>query len=152
MSISVNPPPQVKIPDKFFNDPELRAFFEQQRTILFQLWNRTGGPTDLISQIITIGGQINVINVENVDLLMSSEQFGSLVVVDASTAEVNITLPSVSNDDIGKSVMVVIIDATFDCYIKGNGDSVLGEASVLMNDQYMSIHFTSISNTDWIAQ
>lgn len=46
MSVNVNPPPQLKIPEKFFNDPEVRAFFEQQRTILFQLWNRTGGTVD----------------------------------------------------------------------------------------------------------
>jgi len=49
MSVKVNPPPQVKIPAKFFNDPELRSFFERLDTILFQLWNRTGGSTDLIA-------------------------------------------------------------------------------------------------------
>ena len=48
----VNPPPQVRIPDKFFEDPELRTFFERWDTILFQLWNRTGGHEDLVDDSI----------------------------------------------------------------------------------------------------
>jgi len=51
MSVKVNPPPAVRIPDKFFNDPETRSFFEQWRQILFQLWQRTGGPVDIISDV-----------------------------------------------------------------------------------------------------
>jgi hypothetical protein len=49
MSVQVNPPPILKIPSRFLNDPEVRAFFEQQRQILFQLWNRTGGGTDNVT-------------------------------------------------------------------------------------------------------
>lgn len=51
MSVSVNPPPQLRIPDKFFNDPDIRPFFEQQNTILFQMWNRTGGSDDAIASL-----------------------------------------------------------------------------------------------------
>jgi len=49
MSTKVNPPPALRIPDQFFTDPDTRAFFEQQREILFQLWNRTGGSEDSVS-------------------------------------------------------------------------------------------------------
>ena len=49
MSVKVNPPPALRIPEQFFNDPDMRAFFEQQREILFQLWNRTGGSSDSIA-------------------------------------------------------------------------------------------------------
>lgn len=42
----VNPPPQLRIPREFLKDSETRAFFERQQTILFQLWNRTGGGSD----------------------------------------------------------------------------------------------------------
>jgi len=48
MPVSVNPPPQLRIPSKFLSDPELRAFFEQQQEIIWKLWLRTGGGTDLI--------------------------------------------------------------------------------------------------------
>jgi len=44
----VNPPPQVRIPEKFLKEPELRSFFERLQTIIWQLWLRTGGATDLI--------------------------------------------------------------------------------------------------------
>ena len=49
MSVNVNPPPQLRIPEKFLSDPEVRSFFEQQQKIIFQLWNRTGGSSDFIS-------------------------------------------------------------------------------------------------------
>ena len=48
MSRQVNPPPQLQIPTQFRGDREAVAFFDQQRTILFQLWQRTGGSTDII--------------------------------------------------------------------------------------------------------
>lgn len=47
MAVQVNPPPLLKIPRAFINDPEVRTFIEQQNVIIFQLWNRTGGATDI---------------------------------------------------------------------------------------------------------
>ena len=44
----VNPPPHLRIPDRFFQDKELRPYFEQVEFILFQLWKRTGGSTDAV--------------------------------------------------------------------------------------------------------
>ena len=49
MAIKVNPPPTLRVPRAFINDPEVRSFIEQQNTIIFQLWNRTGGDVDSIS-------------------------------------------------------------------------------------------------------
>lgn len=49
MTSPVNPPPQLNIPRQFLGDNETRAFFEQQRTILFQLYQKTGGSSDPIS-------------------------------------------------------------------------------------------------------
>lgn len=46
---TVNPPPQLRIPSKFFEDKELRSFFERQQQIIWQLWLRTGGSEDLVS-------------------------------------------------------------------------------------------------------
>lgn len=50
MAIQVNPPPFVKIPRAFLNDPEVRSFIEQQNVIIFQLWNRTGANVDLVGE------------------------------------------------------------------------------------------------------
>lgn len=49
MSVQVNPPPQLRIPKKIFDDPELLSYFENLGVILWQLWNRTGGGTDSIT-------------------------------------------------------------------------------------------------------
>lgn len=51
MANQVNPPPTLRVPKAFLKDPEIRAFVEQQNTILFQLWVKTGGNDDPISEI-----------------------------------------------------------------------------------------------------
>jgi len=46
---NVNPPPALKIPLSI--DPKLKPLLEQVRTILSQLWTRTGGPSDAVDGI-----------------------------------------------------------------------------------------------------
>jgi hypothetical protein len=48
MALKVNPPQQLKIPRSFTADREILAFFDQMRTILTQLYDRSGGATDAI--------------------------------------------------------------------------------------------------------
>ena len=145
MSVLVNPPPQLRIPDKFFNDPELRSFFERQNTILFQLWQRTGGAFDSVA-----GKQVVVLT--DTDILLDSSSYGALIVVDASDAPINVTLPSVSSSTLGESVDIAVIDATNDVTVLTAGsETVLGDTSVIMTQQYMSIQFTVVSLTTWIA-
>ena len=42
MALKVNPPAALRIPDKILKDPELRSYFQDVQTILFQLWSKTG--------------------------------------------------------------------------------------------------------------
>lgn len=51
MANKVNPPPLLRIPDAFLRDKEVRAFVEQQNTIIFQLYQKLGGNSDPISEI-----------------------------------------------------------------------------------------------------
>ena len=51
MANFVNPPPFLKIPPEFLKDRVVRAFFEQQNTVIFQLWNKLGGNTDPITDL-----------------------------------------------------------------------------------------------------
>ena len=51
MANKVNPPPQLKIPRAFLEDGETREYHRQLQIILFQLYRKTGGNTDPISQI-----------------------------------------------------------------------------------------------------
>ena len=48
MAVQVNPPPQLKIPRKFLQDNEVFPYLRNVNTILFQLWNRTGGDNDSV--------------------------------------------------------------------------------------------------------
>tara|TARA_R110000765_G_scaffold177205_1_gene282521 strand:+ start:899 stop:1192 length:294 start_codon:yes stop_codon:yes gene_type:complete len=51
MANFVNPPPFLKIPPEFLKDRVTRAFFEQQNTVIFQLWNKLGGNNDPIADL-----------------------------------------------------------------------------------------------------
>ena len=48
MATQVNPPPQLKLPQAVLKDPQWAAYERQRDTILFQLWQRMGGDTDII--------------------------------------------------------------------------------------------------------
>lgn len=51
MTNNVNPPPRLEIPKQFLSDPVTVAYFRQVDTILFQLWRKTGGSEDPISDL-----------------------------------------------------------------------------------------------------
>ncbi len=51
MTNHVNPPPGLRIPKAFLNDPETREYINQLNTIIFQLYRKTGGVNDPIEQI-----------------------------------------------------------------------------------------------------
>ena len=50
MAVNVNPPPQLRIPEVILQNPQWREYERQRDVILFQLWQRTGGDNDLISE------------------------------------------------------------------------------------------------------
>jgi hypothetical protein len=58
MANPVNPPPQLRIPKQFMQDRETLAFFDQQRTILFQLWSKLGGNTDPLAELKNSNEQV----------------------------------------------------------------------------------------------
>ena len=51
MANQVNPPPFLVIPPELRKDRVTRAYFDQQNTILFQLWNKIGGNIDPITDL-----------------------------------------------------------------------------------------------------
>jgi hypothetical protein len=58
MANPVNPPPQLRIPRQFMQDRETLTFFDQQRTILFQLWSKLGGNTDPLAELKNSNEQV----------------------------------------------------------------------------------------------
>lgn len=57
MAVKVNPPPQLRMPSQFLRDNETREYVRQLETILFQLWQRTGGDSDIIDASLNIADQ-----------------------------------------------------------------------------------------------
>ena len=47
---NVNPPPALKMPRIILEDREWRDYERDRDTILFQLWQRTGGNTDEVEE------------------------------------------------------------------------------------------------------
>jgi len=144
MSVKVNPPPALRIPEQFFSDPDTRSFFEQQREILFQLWNRTGGSRDAVA-----GQQVVVATSSNVTL--DNSDYGSLIAVDASDAAVSVTLPPIAEGNIGETIDIAVIDATFDVTVIPQDATIFGDTSVIMTQQFMSIQYTVVSKNAWIG-
>ncbi len=145
MANKVNPPPILRIPENFFSDPKTRGFFEEIRTILFQLWVRTGGSRDAVAGqqvVIIIGG----------DTILDSSAYGALIVVEADSEPVEVTLPPITGSNEGETVDIAIIDATYDTTVIPSGTAtIFGDTSVLMNQQWMSIQYTTVSQSAWVA-
>jgi len=59
MTVNVNPPPRLLLPQQFLKDPQTREYFRQTETIIFQLWNRSGGNNDSLSDVIDLVNDIN---------------------------------------------------------------------------------------------
>lgn len=70
----VNPPPRLRIPPQLAQDRETRAYIEQLNTILFQLWTRTGGSTDVID---TDNSRVN--GLENMTNVVFNSQVQQLI-------------------------------------------------------------------------
>lgn len=51
---NVNPPPMLKIPKAWESDPEIFNYLKNKDYILFQLWKRVGGGTDLIENLFRV--------------------------------------------------------------------------------------------------
>lgn len=58
MANPVNPPPQLRMPDRFLGDRQAVAFFDQQRVILFQLWQKLGGNSDPLAELKNSSDQV----------------------------------------------------------------------------------------------
>ena len=48
---TVNPPPALRKPSDWQKNPEIRAYIDAMERIIFQLYQRTGGSTDIINNI-----------------------------------------------------------------------------------------------------
>ncbi len=116
MANIVNPPPQLKVPLVIQKDPQWLAYERQRDTILFQLWQRTGGNNDVIdesqqnitstsSRVSRNAARINSIELKEFEITttttdLTTEEFQ--IVICKNTTPINVTLsPSaIENDEV----------------------------------------------------
>ena len=51
MSVSVNPPPMIRLPQSMRGDPEVASYYRHLDRMLLQLWKRSGGNEDFIADL-----------------------------------------------------------------------------------------------------
>lgn len=155
MVIPVNPPPLLKIPKRFFDDPELRPFFEQQKTILFQLWNRSGGSIDIITETIEAltstasrvardAAKINALEKVGFDVELVTADFTTLrnqILICKNTSPISVTLdPNAVNED-----MVHIKRRASSITVVGTIDGLTNKIINVVNYSM----FLAFDGTDW---
>tara|TARA_R110001632_G_scaffold75929_1_gene172433 strand:+ start:241 stop:717 length:477 start_codon:yes stop_codon:yes gene_type:complete len=128
MAVNVNPPPQLKIPQAFLKDREVKAFIEQQNTIIFQLYKRTGGTDDSIddsqqnitsssSRVSRNSAKINSLELKEFEIVNTTvdvvaEEFQIIICKNSLPITVTLDQRAIENDEVhikrrGESIEVI---------------------------------------------
>lgn len=144
MSVKVSSPKQSRIPEVLFDNPVVRKYIEYQRQVLFELWTRTGGGFDRVAanKIISI----------NSDTELDNTAYGAIIVVDGTSNTVQVTLPPVDATRFGESVIISVINVTFNTTVIPSTGTVLGAGSKVISTAYDTFNFSPIAVGDWIAK
>ena len=142
MSHKVSSPKQSRIPDFFSKDQVVREYVEYQRDVLYKLWVRTGGGFDAVAanKIISISS----------DTVLDNTAYGSIIVVDASSGTVQVTLPTVDSHDLGQSVIITVTDASFDTTVIPVTGTILGAANLVISTAYVRSLLSPITTSVWV--
>ena len=116
MAISVNPPPILKLPKAFLEDREVREFIKQQNTILFQLWNRTGGVNDDVdeakenitassSRVSRNAARLNSLELKEFEIVktttsLTTEEFQIIICKNQSPIIITLDPQAIENDEV----------------------------------------------------
>ena len=115
----VNPPPLLRVPSEFQRNGETRSFVEQLQTIVFQLYNRTGGDIDNIDALIAA-----------VELLIKN--VNDLESVNASQVDPNKLKSSI--DKLSRIVDDIDLQTVTDTGNETTNDVVLDNSSLIIKD------------------
>ena len=155
MGINVNPPPSMKIPRQWQSRPEIVGYYKSFDRMMLQLWERTGGPEDLVdntiqaitsssSRISRNAAKINALEKVAFDVEMITEDFTTnrnQIIICQNTSLIEVTLdPQAVVEDtvhIQRTDKAVNVVGTID-----------GFTNKMINVQYFSLHLV-FNGTDW---
>jgi len=153
---NVNPPPQPPIPAKFRDDPSVLDYLQQIQFIIFQLWERTGGGDDDISDFLDGLNQFDSLNYlseingrPEFNYVSTSSNYTALDYDFAiASDELTVTLPS---EPVDQSRVKVKTTVTSSVTIDGNGKNVDGDSNVVIVQDYVLIDMIYTVETDeWL--
>ena len=128
MGVNVNPPPQLQIPKELLKDRFTGEYLRQINTILFQLWKRTGGTTDEISnsqetitstssRVSRNATRINSLEIKEFEIASTTSDITAKefqIIICKNTSSINVTLDpkAIENDEVhikrrGEEVIVI---------------------------------------------
>jgi len=162
MSVTVNPPKQLRIPRKFIEDREVRGYLDQIHQILFQLSLRTGGSTDVIEvvsdglrefddsgmgmqRIIDITESLGVADSLPIEAFSKADNYvstavdyttiGRDVVICTNAVEITVTL----NDEPEDMELAIIKRTGAPVVLDGNGRNIDAATSLTISRAYAAI-------------
>ncbi len=155
MSITVTPPPQIQLPNSLSKDADTRTYFRHLNRMLLQLWRRTGGSSDSISEadsnIVAIGARgarnaakIHAMQKIDFDVEVITSSFttyrNQIIICDNSTS-INVTLDTQAIEGdrvhVKRNNAEVVVIGTID-----------GQTDMTINVQYYSALLV-FNGTNW---
>ncbi len=154
MAVSINPPPQLRIPKQFFDNREMRDYFEQKDTIIFQMWQRMGGNFDLIAdnQNLTKSYDWNVGEAKADFRAVTATTNYTMLPFDFVNAKggAAITFPQYPQ---ANSVIIVRNGDGSTIALNGNGKNMNGSATGEIKNEGTAIEFHYFIDSDeWFAR
>tara|TARA_Y100000310_G_scaffold342527_1_gene446161 strand:- start:9450 stop:9911 length:462 start_codon:yes stop_codon:yes gene_type:complete len=151
MSNAVNPPPQLRMPQGWQNDPNIRPFVSNMLTVLRQLWTRTGGGEDGFTSLNSLFAELDDITAQSIpktpvvvsvddDYELSGED---LVI---TQAPVTITLNPTPDD-----MELTKVKMMYRTLLDGNGRTIDGAETKLIETKYTSLDLLYLIDSDeWV--
>jgi hypothetical protein len=113
---NVNPPPQLRMPVEFSSNARVRSYLDNINTILFQLWQRTGGGDDAIEnqeQTLTSTGsrvsrnaaKINSLELKEFEIVqtttsLTTQEFQIIICKNTDPIDITLNPEAVENDEV----------------------------------------------------
>lgn len=158
MVIKVNPPPQIKMPSSFANDPEIRSFFKFRDDFNRQIWTRTGAGNDLIDetdQAITSAGsrisrnaaQIQALEKTDFEIEIITADFTTnrnQIIICNNTAAITVTLDPLAVEEDTVHIKRKIAKVTVSGPVDGRSTTVINVKNFSMHLVFDGIEWSQI--------
>ena len=112
----VNPPPMLQIPDALLKDRQTRDYLRQVETILFQLFQRTGGAVDIIensqnnitsssSRVSRNAARLNSLELKEFEIVsttidLTTEEFQIIICKNVAPITITLDPQAIENDEV----------------------------------------------------